>query len=304
MIVEGWVGSEVIAMQCDDYLMFVPNEPTNRHRQAIAEWESSGNTIPSNGRPALIDDIDFSGATLTDSTLTHGGQTYGVNTKAGGITPYITSIDGPGWGVFGAAAQTPSPSTYDRCETTMMNHSVNFGELRHVGVKVYIPYNDPVYPIPNHPSAKWNYLLQFPQGDLPSALPVAMGIRVSGGRPILELRRGNNTESVREWSVDMDGSGDDFLYNRAFHVLVTMKLHDTNGFLQVRVHKPWSGETIISPEYNGALGFTGGDDKCSVKFGMYRGKQDAQTGQNASPGAYFAFKDIRISNNLQLAKTW
>jgi len=117
------------------------------------------------------------------------------------------------------------------------------------------------------------------------------------------LRRGDDSEVFREFSIALDGDEDDYYFNRPFHVLVSFKLHATHGYLRIQIRRPWSSEDVIH-EYQGPLGFAGGDNKCSVKFGLYRGAQDARPGQNANPGHYFAFKKVRMTNTLPYARTW
>jgi hypothetical protein len=46
MTVIGFAAASMIEIEIDDRTYFVPNEPNNRHRQMIAEWEDAGNTIP------------------------------------------------------------------------------------------------------------------------------------------------------------------------------------------------------------------------------------------------------------------
>lgn len=46
MDIHGYTEHGSISATIDDILMTVPNDPTNRHRQMIAEWEAEGNTIP------------------------------------------------------------------------------------------------------------------------------------------------------------------------------------------------------------------------------------------------------------------
>lgn len=46
MEVHGYTKSGSIRIELDGIEMLVPNEPANRHRQMIAEWEAQGNTIP------------------------------------------------------------------------------------------------------------------------------------------------------------------------------------------------------------------------------------------------------------------
>lgn len=44
--VHGTIDATIDGVRCT-----VPNDPTNRHRQMIAEWEAEGNTIPSTNIP-------------------------------------------------------------------------------------------------------------------------------------------------------------------------------------------------------------------------------------------------------------
>ena len=46
MQVHGYTEFNLIEATIDGLLMTVPNDPANRHRQMIAEWEAEGNTIP------------------------------------------------------------------------------------------------------------------------------------------------------------------------------------------------------------------------------------------------------------------
>lgn len=304
MLVDGWRGASVLVAHENDVMLWIPDDMRNRHRSYVADMEAEGFTIPAWGGAQSLNAIDFASATLNASSLVASSVTYGVTVDNGGITPYIGTVVGSGWGVFGALAQTPGAATYDRCEATLSNQGVNFGDVRHVALEVYLPFSDPLYPWPDNPFPQWNYLFQCPQGDLASALPIAFGVRVSGGNPILELRRGNDAESVREWSIQLNGGGAEFYYNRTFHALISFRLHPIFGYLRAQIYRPWDGKTITSPEYHGPLGFTGGDDKCSVKFGLYRGSQDAKPGQNANPGYYTGFKKVRMANTASLARTW
>ena len=46
MQVHGYTEFNLIEATIDGLLMTVPDDPANRHRQMIAEWEAEGNTIP------------------------------------------------------------------------------------------------------------------------------------------------------------------------------------------------------------------------------------------------------------------
>ena len=46
MNIYGYMESGAISATIDGILMTVPDDPANRHRQMIAEWEAEGNTIP------------------------------------------------------------------------------------------------------------------------------------------------------------------------------------------------------------------------------------------------------------------
>ena len=46
MEIHGYTESGSIEVTIDDQTAFVPDDPTNRHRQMIAAWEAAGNTIP------------------------------------------------------------------------------------------------------------------------------------------------------------------------------------------------------------------------------------------------------------------
>ncbi|MFP9138693.1 hypothetical protein ACLI1C_16055 [Devosia sp. XGJD_8] len=46
MEVHGFTEQGFIDATIDDIRMTVPDDPANRHRQMIAEWEAEGNTIP------------------------------------------------------------------------------------------------------------------------------------------------------------------------------------------------------------------------------------------------------------------
>ena len=46
MEIHGYTESGTISATFDGIPMTVPDDPANRHRQMIAEWEAEGNTIP------------------------------------------------------------------------------------------------------------------------------------------------------------------------------------------------------------------------------------------------------------------
>lgn len=46
MQVHGYTVGGAIDVVIDGVALSVPNDPSNRHRQMIAEWEAEGNTIP------------------------------------------------------------------------------------------------------------------------------------------------------------------------------------------------------------------------------------------------------------------
>ena len=46
MEIHGYTASGSIEVTIDGQTAFVPDDPANRHRQMIAEWEAQGNTIP------------------------------------------------------------------------------------------------------------------------------------------------------------------------------------------------------------------------------------------------------------------
>jgi hypothetical protein len=46
MEVHGYTASGAISITIEGTILNVPDDPTNRHRQMIAEWEAEGNTIP------------------------------------------------------------------------------------------------------------------------------------------------------------------------------------------------------------------------------------------------------------------
>lgn len=59
MDIHGYTQNGSISATIDGILMTVPDDPANRHRQMIAEWEAQGNTIPPYvppTPPALSDD--------------------------------------------------------------------------------------------------------------------------------------------------------------------------------------------------------------------------------------------------------
>lgn len=46
MEIHGYTQYGSIEVTIDGQIAFVPDDPANRHRQMIAEWEAEGNTIP------------------------------------------------------------------------------------------------------------------------------------------------------------------------------------------------------------------------------------------------------------------
>ena len=55
MEVHGFTESGAIDATIDDVRVTVPDDPANRHRQMIAEWEDEGNTIPPYVAPPEVD---------------------------------------------------------------------------------------------------------------------------------------------------------------------------------------------------------------------------------------------------------
>ncbi len=53
MQVHGFTQNGAIEITIDGTRMSVPNDPANRHRQLIAEWEALGNVIPPYVAPVL-----------------------------------------------------------------------------------------------------------------------------------------------------------------------------------------------------------------------------------------------------------
>ncbi|MEC9247311.1 MAG: DUF4376 domain-containing protein [Pseudomonadota bacterium] len=57
--------------------MFVPDDPTNSHRQMIAEWEAEGNTIPAYVTPPITShEVDAERDRRIDAGFTFGGVLY------------------------------------------------------------------------------------------------------------------------------------------------------------------------------------------------------------------------------------
>lgn len=52
MQIHGFTENGYIDATIDDERMTVPDDPANRHRQMIAQWEAQGNTIPAYVPPA------------------------------------------------------------------------------------------------------------------------------------------------------------------------------------------------------------------------------------------------------------
>jgi hypothetical protein len=52
MDVIGFTEHGMIKVVIDEQELFVPDDPANRHRAMIAEWEAGGNTIPEYEPPA------------------------------------------------------------------------------------------------------------------------------------------------------------------------------------------------------------------------------------------------------------
>ncbi|WP_297105114.1 hypothetical protein [uncultured Devosia sp.] len=53
MDIHGYTERGSISATIDGILMTVPDDPTNRHRQMIAEWEAEGNAIPAYEPPPV-----------------------------------------------------------------------------------------------------------------------------------------------------------------------------------------------------------------------------------------------------------
>lgn len=54
MDIHGYTESGSISATIDGITMSIPDDPANRHRQMIAEWEALGNTVPAYQPPAAV----------------------------------------------------------------------------------------------------------------------------------------------------------------------------------------------------------------------------------------------------------
>lgn len=91
MQIHGYTQSGSIDATIDGQRITVPDDPGNRHRQQIAAWEESGNTIPPYTAPApSVDPADYP---LTDRQLRLGLIEAGILPSA--IETAIQAIADP-----------------------------------------------------------------------------------------------------------------------------------------------------------------------------------------------------------------
>ena len=228
---------------------------------------------------AVLNNLDYTGATISSGVLTDNGVNYTIKVNGGGIGPSLLT-DPLAIGLPSirdkVQAGTPAGETHDRSEREIAH--VDLDRVYHFGGTRYVPYAVPRYPFDD---PDWCSLIQVWQATpVLKSPPIMVGIRLLSGVKYLELRAGNDaTGQVRLWKTSMELPGDDSLLNHPWDFVLRFKFSLTAAQVQLFLH-PWGGTVISSPLFTSPIGY--GDalfNYVQLKTGVYRGPRVALPGQ-------------------------
>lgn len=240
---------------------------------------------------ALYADLNLINAYIEgDGDLVQGSKTYAFKQFGGGLNPIIFPHE-----YFNRIRLSANSSTEDRDRSEILvSAGVAHAKTYHMGFNLYIPYGEG-YPFPDN----WFIMMQLRQNGAGSHSPgLSLDLATTGSNWFLSLVARGDGGYKKLFSQKLNGSGNDWFFNRWFNVIIKFELHE-EGRAQIFIDRPWGGAGISSNEYtHNMLNSTLVSNYSSLKFGVYRG-------QTSSTNTYFVnFSNFRLGDWYSEVKSW